>query len=351
MKPISNKTSNSYTLANDCDRDYDHPYPKLWIIEKQSSDNNDDNDNATASRKTNFITTNQPSNHMPKHIELSSEESFQWARSVSRKSLMINSQKRHPSTFQGQYKSFSTLFTNSFVIVQELALSTLYLTSHRCLVCIISFGDGEMVDERDDSGVCIPCFDDTKATTSFFIFGITFPLIAVWAITARGRQQSKILSSTATTSTTATSKKTNKLHKARIYYRTIDALMIAGMLRFLSSVLRTLTASYSSNTVMALAVGGMILHMLSCDYNFANGRNQNHHSNRSIDITYENGRPLFLGGTISINSVFCSAALLSSRCPTDSSSYLFFMATVVLFAYYPEARHVMAISFGNNFGE
>lgn len=306
---------------------HDYMYPKLWEI----GDNDESN------------MTNHPSKHMPVHITHASEESFSWARTVTRPHLKTScsgtiSNSSSTSSFLGQPKSLFKIFTSTFVIAQEFGLSTFFLAAHRCLICI--------TDEVSlfDNDLCSACRDEARITSSVSIFCFTLPIIAIWAVIARGKQrQGKRLE-----------------NKERIYYRTIDAILIAGMLRFLSSVLRSLTASYSSDTVMALAVGGMILHLLSCDYAFANGirkiisRDGDEQSRTlsSIDITsYEDGRPLFMGGTISINSVFFSAVLLASRCQSDSTSYVFLMVTVVLFAYYPEARHVMALSFGKNIGK
>ncbi len=336
-------------------------YPPLWEI----GDDEDGNNNGSK------LSTNKPSRYMPPHITPSTQESFAWARSVSRAHLRTSEgsegdchgdgdcrNRKPPPSYRGEYQSFGSIFCSSFVIAQEFALSTLFLASHRCLVCtsavlVTATAPEKSTDDQYDhenvydDDVCAPCADEIKLTHSFFLFGmITLPTIAVWATVARGRQQGG---------------GTTRRNKDRIYYRTVDAVLIAGMLRFLSSVLRTLTASYSSDTVVALAVGFMVLHLMSCDYRFANGvRNQKLHGKREVGgaggdgegiFTYEHGRPLFMGGTISINSAFFSAVLLASRCPSDSSSYIFLMETVVLFAYYPEARHIMAFTFGDSVGE
>lgn len=299
-----------------------HSYPKLWDFGENDGSNK----------------TNQPSLHMPLHIAPASEESFSWARSVPRTQLKTS---EGSTILKTSSHSLFKIFASSFVIAQEFGLSTLFLAAHRCLICVTE-------DEEDiffNSETCRACTDEYRIITSFSIFIYTLPIVAILAVLARGKQrQGK-----------------GFRNKDRIYYRTVDAILIAGMLRFLSSVLRTLTASYSSDTVIALALGGMVLHLLSCDYDFANGI-QNIKSNnddedpsrkvKSIDITsYEHGRPLFLGGTISINCVFFSAVLLASRFQSESTSYLFLMVTVVAFAYYPEARYIMSISFGENIGK
>lgn len=346
-------------------------YPTLWEV----VDNDDCN------------MTNQPSEHMPPHILPGSEESFSWARSVPRTHLRTSSGgggnlTQPTASYGGQQKqqqlhhhrhhqqqSFFKILSGSFVVAQEFAISTLFLATHRCMICITndSLEDMTMLFNNNDDGrnhdengekFCMPCKDKYRITMSFSIFSITLPIIAIWATTARWKQSNKRGAS----ADSGGGKAIISHHNKRIYYRTVDAMLIAAMLRFLSSVLRSLTASYSSDTVVALAVGGMVLHLLSCDYGFANGERKQHKGNDenknniissgAVDITsYQHGRPLFMGGTVAINSVFFSAVLLASRCHSDSTSYLFLMLTVVLFAYYPEARHIMALTFNTAIGE
>lgn len=309
-----------------------YQYPKLW-------DDTVDENGAN-------ITTNQPSKHMPSHIPPASEASFAWARSVPRTALKITPQSCSTTSTTFQHRSFLQFLSLSFIIAQEFGLSTLLLAAHRCLICVSTAAADSDADYEEEiyevfnEQDCVTCNDESKLSLCISIFAITLPMIAIGATAARWKQNRK-------------GKKVR--NKERIYYRTIDALLIAGMLRFLSSVLRTLTASYSSNTVMALAFGGMVLHLLSCDYGFANGiitlkstlEDDNNASGKigGADMTYEHGRPLFMGGTVAINCVFFSGVLLASRCPSDSISYSFLMVTVVLFANYPEARHTMAIAF------
>jgi len=140
-----------------------------------------------------------------------------------------------------------------------------------------------------------------------------------------------------------------KTKPSRILTRLQDSLLIAGMLRLLSSVLRTLTASYSSDTVVALAISGMVLHVLSNDYKYANGHSENYAIPKGgINmINLEQARPSFSSGTVSMNFSFLVAALLTSRLQSEFASYLCFIKTVVLFAYYPVARHAVAFTYGD----
>lgn len=108
--------------------------------------------------------------------------------------------------------------------------------------------------------------------------------------------------------------------------RACDALLLAGMLRLVSSVLRTLTASYSSDTVYALAIAGMMVHLVSCDYRYANG-----HSSKKKAI-------------VSLNASLFSTTLLASRLSSNATVYVFVSTSVILFAFYPAARHSIAVT-------
>jgi phosphatidylinositol glycan class C protein len=104
--------------------------------------------------------------------------------------------------------------------------------------------------------------------------------------------------------------------------------------------LRTLTASYSSDTVNALAIGGMVVHLLACDYSYALGISKKKVSDGSNKR--QAGRPTFSGGTVSLNAALFSTTLLASRLPTNVVSYAFISSAVILFAFYPAARHAIA---------
>jgi hypothetical protein len=134
-------------------------------------------------------------------------------------------------------------------------------------------------------------------------------------------------------------------------------------------MLRSLTASYSADTVHALATCGMAIHLLACDYGYANGRRRTtivaeeaRHSSRDddddndlsnsssaagADDVVQHPRPPFLGGTISLNAAFFSTVLLASRIKSNATSYAFVSSVVTLFAFYPSSRHNIAINYPN----
>ena len=136
--------------------------------------------------------------------------------------------------------------------------------------------------------------------------------------------------------------------RKRMLVRVSDAIILAAILRFLASVLRTLTASYSSDTVNALAIGGMVVHLLACDYSYALGISTKGSDGDGGDEQWgstrrlHTGRPTFSGGTVSLNAALFSTTLLASRLPTNAMSYAFISSAVVLFAFYPAARHAIA---------
>lgn len=296
---IDMKVEKNSSTFQKCER-----YPRLW------------GNNGTKTQ------TNEPSKHMPNTIMPCSEESFHWARCIDNHKLCsdrVMFSSYHDKSFLSR---LHIAVMKSVVISQEFALSALFLASHRCLVCRTS----KDIEDYD----CSVCFHDDRLLNSMHILTVTLIIIASFTIFARKRQLRE------------------RRQLNRIRGRLLDALLIAGIIRFLSSVLRTLTASYSSDTVTALAVTGMVTHVITADYNYGNGVSLKGDAKETTLV--EHGRPLFLGGTTSINCVFFSTALLASRLPSDSVSYAFFMWTTIMFAYYPEARHVIVQSNGGYLG-
>jgi len=128
-----------------------------------------------------------------------------------------------------------------------------------------------------------------------------------------------------------------------IRHRFTDFLLMAILLRFLSAVLKTLTASYSSDTVYALSTMSLFFHLLTCDYDYANGFNdrENNDGDRNKAKTVE--RPTFEGGMMSLTSAFFATILLASRLESNVAVYIFVCSSVILFALYPAARHLVAV--------
>jgi len=162
---------------------------------------------------------------------------------------------------------------------------------------------------------------------------------------------------------------------------------MAILLRFLSAVLKTLTASYSSDTVYALSIVSLFLHLATCNYDYANGLCEDNEEEEDDDGNHDNDddddddddvcdnaitdndccdtaisvsssryiadsyyythknqeRPTFKGGMMSLTSAFFATTLLASRLESNAAVYIFTCSSVVLFALYPAARHLVAV--------
>jgi hypothetical protein len=136
----------------------------------------------------------------------------------------------------------------------------------------------------------------------------------------------------------------SRVRKMKIRHRTADGIFMAALLRFLAAVLKTLTASYSTDTVHALAISGFALHLLACDYSYANGIVRGG-SVSPVDTTK---RPVFQGGTLSLTAAFFATTLLASRLDSNVTVYIFVSSSVIFFALYPAARHQVAINTKSN---
>ena len=188
-------------------------------------------------------------------------------------------------------------------------------------------------------------------------------------------------------STTKTSYPPYNYYYSKVLYRLIDATILAGLVRYIAVVLRNLTASYSTDTVERLAVGAMFVHVLCCDYTYANGYNENtttacrrrrrrklqqpppqqqqqqHTTNfnghaPAPNISTHNATKIsstFKGGTISLNAAFFATIVLVSRfdcntttttiiqTSTTNTTFIFLSLAVILFAFYPVTRHTISI--------
>jgi len=131
-----------------------------------------------------------------------------------------------------------------------------------------------------------------------------------------------------------------------IRHRFTDMILMTVLLRYLSAVLQTLTASYSSDTVYALSTISLFLHLLTCDYDYANGLNSDGDDNDSKSPDYRKKnpeRPTFKGGMVSLTSAFFATTLLASRLESNAAVFIFIISSVILFALYPANRHLVAV--------
>jgi hypothetical protein len=205
-------------------------------------------------------------------------------------------------------KSLFVLTSNAVVVVQEFSLTCFLLFRHRLALLEeeelpYSAGRQWKVDLSTASMMCA------------FLLAVFY--------SARADQTHQL----------------SRTVKAR--QRSADAALLAVLLRLLASLLQSLTASYSSDTVGQLAVAGMLVHLLACDYSYANGRLP-----PKLPLQQQSSpRPPFRGGTVSLNAALFSVTLLVSRLRSHTAAYLFVSHAVVLFAFYPATRHAIAHSY------
>ena len=193
--------------------------------------------------------------------------------------------------------------SNSHVVGQELILTCLFLASHRVVSSTGSQYEIEVVARM--------------VQPSLILVWLAFFLVVLHNQPSLHAHQTR---------------------KIKIRHRIADGFFMAIVLRFLAAVLKTLTASYSTDTVHALAILGMLLHLLACDYSYANGVGP------GIPYVEATKRPAFEGGTLSLTAAFFATTLLASRLDNNVTVYIFVSSSVVLFALYPAARNQVAVN-------
>jgi hypothetical protein len=125
--------------------------------------------------------------------------------------------------------------------------------------------------------------------------------------------------------------------KAR--HRLTDGGLLGVLLRLLASLLRGLTASYSTDTVQSLSLACMVLHLVTCDYTYGTSSSSvSSPLQSSCSPITTDRRPPFQGGTFSLNAVFVAAVLCSSRLQSNVTSYFFCSLAVIMFGFYPATR-------------
>jgi hypothetical protein len=278
-------------------------YPKLWR----------DADEDNVRRPCNRTATEDSIEHFGAVGGGGTTESFLRARSVPSTDLVSLEVQRPPP------RDLADIFNNSMVVGQEFVLACLFLARHRDAV-------EEWETRTTKKG------ESKQIILSMAAIAFSAILILYNSESSPGKEKRVINA---------------KKRRRRMLVRASDAIILAAILRFLASVLRTLTASYSSDTVNALAIGGMVVHLLACDYSYALGIASKGNDTSLLESSgslhcLHVGRPTFLGGTISLNAALFSTTLLASRLPTTVMSYAFISSGVVLFAFYPLARHAIA---------
>ncbi|CAN0079611.1 unnamed protein product [Pylaiella littoralis] len=96
--------------------------------------------------------------------------------------------------------------------------------------------------------------------------------------------------------------------------------LFLAILRIMAPVLRTLTVSYSDDTIYALAVTLSFLHLAFHDYSYANTASGH------------------FQGTLSLNAAIFAAVLLASRLESNEKVFGLVLFALELFAFFPLAR-------------
>ena len=274
-------------------------YPKLW---RGAADEDDD-------RQCNGETTTV---HLSgAGVVGGTTESFLRARSVPSTDL-VSLEVQRP-----QPRDVIDVVNDAMVVGEEFVLTCLFLARHR--------------DAIDQGGMHATQYGELKQVLSSMAAVLLAAVLIFYNSESLSDKEKRVTNA--------------KKRRKRLLVRASDAIILAAILRFLASVLRTLTASYSSDTVNALAIGGMVVHLLTCDYSYALGIATKGDSGGDDELGLSRrqvGRPTFLGGTVSLNAALFSTTLLASRLPTNVMSYAFISSAVMLFAFYPAARHAIA---------
>ena len=101
---------------------------------------------------------------------------------------------------------------------------------------------------------------------------------------------------------------------------------LSGSVLFLSPVLRSMTETYSNDTIALLVTILLLIHLIWYDYSLVR---------RPIR---PEERTLYMGSPISLNAIFFAAIVLSSRLKSELSVFCVLYASIIVFGYSPLLR-------------
>jgi len=242
------------------------------------------------------------------------------------------------------HRSLVELINSALVVGQEVSLTVILLAVHRQIVTYEE-GAGKMSDQN------VLEYIVQKSSIAMLLVYASMFIIAYYnqrGLSADTEDVNSAYSDKDKETSQHNQKKSKKGHRRRkAIVRLSDGILLAVILRVISGLLRSLTASYSTDTLYALAVTGVAVHLLACDYKFANGYEKDDGSATPSITRTHHPRPKFLGGTVSLNAAFFATVLLISRIKSNATSYAFVSSVVTLFAFYPTSRHEIARHFPN----
>lgn len=295
----------------------------LWRPSQQKNNAHDDDtatDNPTTTKNQRYYEEEEREFHRIRNLQrmddILKDQNNNLHDDGQSPSLIITTPPQRPLT---------EIINQSLVVGQEVALTAILLAVHREIVI---HEESQELDTSNNGPVNY--YLNQKSSLAMLIVYATLLIIVYYNRQSSTRNQQQ-----------------QQRRKIAIV-RLSDGLFLAALLRFISGVLRTLTASYSTDTVYALAISGMAIHLLACDYKYANGvLSVDVEGVPSTNTSPAHPRPAFLGGTVSLNAAFFSTVLLVSRIKSNASSYAFVSSVVTLFAFYPASRHNIAGSYPN----
>lgn len=273
-------------------------------------------------------------------------------------------------------RSLFRYMANALVVVQEFVLTCYFLAWYRILTMSTTTTIAMDVKQKQQQQQ----FYIDASMISMYI-----ALLCAIIVNARAAAVIETVPTTTANTVGRSTFRQSYYYYYKVLYRMLDAAILASLVRYMAVLLRNLTASYSTDTVERLAVYAMILHLLGCDYTYANGycSENNHHlhvqrmimirrrrkrqqqqriaENREAEpnensgskntsstatVHYTRITSTFMGGTISLNAAFFATIVLVSRFDgtnTIQITFLFISLAVILFAFYPITRHTISI--------
>ena len=315
---------------------------RLWLspedLSNLTSCNNNNNNNNNRRRSNKNVRTTKEDDEKKKKKEEDTALLITSAATTRKRSVDTYETIFNHFSLKPKPKSLILLLSNTMVFVQEFVLTCLLLAGHRAALL-------EELDYRrrlEQLGSSGSGSSNRNPSVSIHSSRLLTSLGLIWLTLIVAVVKNRFANS----------------KRYTIRHRFTDFLLMAILLRFLSAVLKTLTASYSSDTVYVLSTISLFLHLVTCNYDYANGYDDDDDDNDNNVEDDENDddtiiasnirkknqeRPTFKGGMISLTSAFFATTLLASRLESNAAVYIFICSSVVLFALYPAARHLVAV--------
>jgi len=293
-----------------------------------------ENDSTTAAKNNDLRCASIPS-----HIVPETQDSWLWCRSCPQTELIpsvgSSSHIGHsPPPSSLPFPLLRTYFCKSIVISQEVAASAIFLAGvshHRCCLVV-----GYAAEDIDDTSCRPPC-NDALGTILVLCFVIFYCAL-----------RSSLGGGGGGGGGSSDREPIIQWNRIGALFST-DALVPSGIIiALLPSTVRTLTTSISPNATTALGTGAMALHVLTCDYAYANGRNGR--GNYGGKGETHSGRRR-TGGSFSMRCVLCSAVLFASRSSSGICFYLVVVCAVAVFVALPVAQNSFASFSGDSVSE